>query len=115
MFWTIMTLYLQGSSSPSSTATSSSQQANFNYALAERMIAKQAADNRLQDQEQLLLYLMILEAQGKYDEAVKVLSGDLKVLCPVASEYSRLMAGLYRKGGNWKGLKDVSLESLKRK
>ncbi|TPX37325.1 hypothetical protein SeMB42_g06936 [Synchytrium endobioticum] len=116
LFWTILAIYLQAlpSPSPSSPTDALPLQNSLNLSLADRMIAKLAAEKKLKDQEQLLLYLMILEARGKYQEAVNLLSGDLRPLCPVQSDYARLMAGLYKSAGNLKALEHISLESLSR-
>ncbi|TPX33748.1 fumarylacetoacetase [Synchytrium microbalum] len=123
MFWIIMTIYLQGlpptskqssASTPAQAPHTSSMPANMFYSLAERMIGKAISDSKMKDQEQLLLYLMILESQAKYQEALDVLKSDLGKLCAVPSEWSRLVSGLNRRLERWDELRDVGVECLGR-
>ncbi|RUS21743.1 N-acetyltransferase B complex non catalytic subunit-domain-containing protein [Endogone sp. FLAS-F59071] len=70
LFWAIMSLVLQGEQSKTGPT-------NLFYTLAERMMLKSVEENRVNQTEELRLYLLILLSQNKHSDALAVLSGDL--------------------------------------
>ncbi|KAK4877771.1 hypothetical protein RN001_010277 [Aquatica leii] len=57
--------------------------------LAERMIDKLIVENKLDAEQEVQLYLMILELQNKYEEALRVFNGSLgeKLVCNTLVSY----------------------------
>lgn len=73
-FWAVMSIVLQATKGPG--ASDSSKKQVF-LTLAERMVEKLISENRIEAEQEVQLYLMILELQGKDEEALKVLDGPL--------------------------------------
>ncbi|KAJ3096101.1 N-alpha-acetyltransferase 25, NatB auxiliary subunit, partial [Phlyctochytrium planicorne] len=96
LFWTVMSLYLQVvaslalSNCDDQAKSLSSGPVTVLLTLAERMMAKAAEEKKIVRYEELQLYLMILEAIGKHEEALKIISGDLGKACKVEFERERL-------------------------
>lgn len=57
--------------------------------LAERMIDKLISENKLEAEQEVQLYLIVLELQNKYEEALKIFNGPLgaKLVCGTVGLY----------------------------
>ncbi|KAI8833206.1 N-acetyltransferase B complex non catalytic subunit-domain-containing protein [Chytridium lagenaria] len=86
-FWAVMSLYLQG-------VSVSKETQNVFLPLAERMMSKAVDEKKISNYEELQLYIMILQAVGKREEALKVISGDLGKVCKVEFERNRVKLNL---------------------
>ncbi|KAK5638702.1 hypothetical protein RI129_012997 [Pyrocoelia pectoralis] len=64
-----------------------SSKRNVLLSLAERMIDKLISENKLEAEQEVQLYLMILELQNKFEDALQVLNGPLaeKIVCMCSS------------------------------
>lgn len=58
------------------------------------------------------MYLSILESQGKYADAFKVVDGPLGLLCKVESERERICIDLLQKSNQWKLVEERSSKLL---
>nr|CAD7589516.1 unnamed protein product [Timema genevievae] len=70
-FWAVMSIVMQAYESDEKLAKS------VVLPLAERMVKKFAVEDKIEAEQEVLLYLMVLEMQGKYNEALEVLEGPL--------------------------------------
>lgn len=75
-FWAVMSIVLQATRGQGASDPSKKQ---VQLTLAERMVKKLIAENRMEAEQEIQLYLMILELQGKYDEALQVMDSPLAV------------------------------------
>ncbi|XP_044739206.1 phagocyte signaling-impaired protein [Chrysoperla carnea] len=72
-FWAIMSVVLQATRNPSN----DKKKADLLLSLAERMVDKLLNENRIEAEQELQLYLMILKFQNKNEEALKLLESPL--------------------------------------
>ncbi|KAJ3156703.1 N-alpha-acetyltransferase 25, NatB auxiliary subunit [Geranomyces michiganensis] len=105
LFWTIMTIWLQAKDSPEGAK-------GMLATLTERMLIKAAEEGRIKDYEALQLYIEVLEAHGKFADALAVINGELGNLCKVQADRKHIMARLCKAGKNWTALRTVSKELL---
>ncbi|XP_014235651.1 N-alpha-acetyltransferase 25, NatB auxiliary subunit [Trichogramma pretiosum] len=77
-YWAIMSLVMQATQANDATAK------NIVLSLAERMILKFVKEGKVEGDQEVQLYLMILELQGKNEEMFEIFSG------PLASRLSNL-------------------------
>ncbi|TPX65727.1 hypothetical protein SpCBS45565_g04984 [Spizellomyces sp. 'palustris'] len=105
LFWTIMTVWLQAK-------LDSTGGQSILATLAERMIVKAAQEGRLKEYEALQLYLDILVTQGKFQEALDVVKGELGGLCKVETERKRIIVDLSKAAGRWEDVLSISKELL---
>jgi len=70
LHWAISSILLQGKDK-------TNENAGMMLSLAEKMAKKAIEDNKLDELEELTLLLSILEEQGKLDEALTIVKGDL--------------------------------------
>ncbi|KAJ3330890.1 N-alpha-acetyltransferase 25, NatB auxiliary subunit [Blyttiomyces sp. JEL0837] len=105
-FWAVMVLYLQG------LAPQDATKKNICFSLAEKMMQKAVEDRRFSTFEELQLYLLILEQQGKRQEALQIINGDLGKLCKVATERQRLAKQIVRASGDFATLETLAKDSL---
>ena len=87
LFWTAVALLVQAQLG----ATDDVSGRDLSLLLAEKMIAKAIADKKVESGEQVLLYLMLLERQGRLREAVICLEGPLGSLLKADDEKQRLL------------------------
>ncbi|KAF9919778.1 N-alpha-acetyltransferase 25, NatB auxiliary subunit [Linnemannia zychae] len=109
MFWAIMSITLQGQNVPAG-------QPNVFYTLAERMMAKQHSEGKVQNIEELQLYLIILLGQkDRYADALALLEGDIGVKTKAIEnvELRHLRIELLIKVGRWKDARDATVLILK--
>lgn len=71
-FWAVMSIVLQAKSSDDEKTANS-----IILPLAERMIAKMHKEGKMDQEQECRLYLMVLEMQQKYKEALEILHGPL--------------------------------------
>ncbi|KND04408.1 uncharacterized protein SPPG_00138 [Spizellomyces punctatus DAOM BR117] len=105
LFWTIMTVWLQAK-------LDNAGGQSILATLAERMIVKAAQEGRLKEYEALQLYLDILVTQGKFQEALDVVKGELGGLCKVETERKRIIVDLSKSAGRWEDVLSISKELL---
>ncbi|XP_053658004.1 phagocyte signaling-impaired protein [Anopheles marshallii] len=87
-FWAVMSVVLQALRGPES---QNAQKAQLLLALAQRMVDKFIAENKLEGAQEAQLYLQILQEQHKYDEAYEFLQGALcQKLYPGAPVYQKI-------------------------
>ena len=72
-FWAVMSIVLQATTG----GVDEKIAMNMLLPLAERMIAKMAKDNKMDQEQETHLYLMVLELQRKFKEALDILDGPL--------------------------------------
>ncbi|XP_014210949.1 N-alpha-acetyltransferase 25, NatB auxiliary subunit [Copidosoma floridanum] len=70
-FWAVMSCVMQAQHEKDEQAK------RISLMLAERMVLKFINENKIEAEQEVQLYLMILDLQGKTDEILKVLSGQL--------------------------------------
>lgn len=73
-FWAVMSIVLQATRGQ---GQSDSNKRTVLLSLAERMVDKLINENKLEAEQEVQLYLMILELQGKHEQALAVLDGPL--------------------------------------
>ncbi|KAG4065801.1 hypothetical protein HA402_012479 [Bradysia odoriphaga] len=73
-FWAVMSVYLKAVRGPDSKVPEKSK---LLLTLGQRMIDKQIAENKIDAEQEVQLYLSILKSQGKNAEALEFLEGDL--------------------------------------
>lgn len=73
-FWAVMSVYLKAVRGPDSKVPEKSK---LLLTLGQRMIDKQIAENKIDAEQEVQLYLSILKRQGKNAEALDFLEGDL--------------------------------------
>ncbi|KAG9287759.1 hypothetical protein G9A89_017354 [Geosiphon pyriformis] len=105
LFWAIMSLILQAQEA-------SPPQSNIFLTLAERMMIKAVEDNRLEETEEVHLYLSILLSQNKVKEALGVIDGQLGQRCKDDTEITRIRQDLLLKSENWTLLRETSKKEL---
>uniref|UniRef100_A0A182YG95 Phagocyte signaling-impaired protein n=1 Tax=Anopheles stephensi TaxID=30069 RepID=A0A182YG95_ANOST len=87
-FWAVMSVVLQALRGPDA---ANPQKAQLLLALAQRMVDKFIAENKLEGAQEAQLYLQILQEQHKYGEAYEFLQGALcQKLYPGAPVYLRI-------------------------
>ncbi|KAH7045463.1 N-acetyltransferase B complex non catalytic subunit-domain-containing protein [Linnemannia elongata] len=109
MFWAIMSITLQGQNVPAG-------QPNVFYSLAERMMAKQNTEGKVQTIEELQLYLIILLGQkDRHADALALLEGEIGVKTKATEnvELRHLRNELLIKTGRWKDARDATALILK--
>lgn len=72
-FWAIMSVVLQATRDPAK----DEKKAGVLLSLAERMVEKLLCDNRIDSEQELQLYIMILKLQQKNNEALALLDSTL--------------------------------------
>ena len=70
-FWAVMSIVLQATTG----RVDESLTKNMLLPLAERMIAKMAKEKKMEQEQETHLYLMVLELQKKFQEALNILDG----------------------------------------
>lgn len=105
LMWAICSLELQ--------VKCNAEQGNKLLQLAEAMLKKRVTIQGLKEHESLLVYLNILQRQGKYDAALEVLLGSLGQLFTITADRLRLQADLYMRLGHFKEAKSVYEEVLR--
>uniref|UniRef100_A0A182PQU7 N-terminal acetyltransferase B complex subunit MDM20 homolog n=1 Tax=Anopheles epiroticus TaxID=199890 RepID=A0A182PQU7_9DIPT len=87
-FWAVMSVVLQALRGPDA---QNPQKAQLLLALAQRMVDKFIAENKLEGAQEAQLYLQILQEQQKYSEAYEFLQGALcQKLYPGAPVYLKI-------------------------
>ena len=72
-FWAVMSIVLQATTG----GVEEKLAMNMLLPLAERMVAKMAKEKKMEQEQETHLYLMILELQRKFKEALEVLDGPI--------------------------------------
>lgn len=72
-FWAVMSIVLQATTG----GVDEKLSINMLLPLAERMVAKMAKEKKMEQEQETHLYLMILELQRKFKEALEVLDGPI--------------------------------------
>ncbi|KAI8350533.1 N-acetyltransferase B complex non catalytic subunit-domain-containing protein [Mortierella sp. GBAus27b] len=108
MFWAIMSIALQAENA-------SGSQPNVLYQLAERMMAKLKTEGKIENIEELQLYLIILLGQkDRHLDALALLEGDIgvktKAIENVELRYLRIQ--LLIKAERWKDARDATVQIL---
>ena len=85
-FWAVMSIVLQ-----SVACQDEKTSLSVMLPLAERMIAKMAKEGKMDQEQETHLYLMVLEMQHKFKEAMEVLEGALGIKLSEQSAYLHLM------------------------
>ncbi len=117
-FWAVMSAVLQAtSSSPtSSSGGESSAQGAIMLQLAERMIDKMAKEKKVEQEQETQLYLMVLELQHKFREALGVLEGPLGRKLEETSSFVNLVPSrkleYLKKLEMWRGVNALSKQML---
>ena len=70
-FWAVMSIVMQATQANDTVAK------NVVLALAERMVLKFVREDKMEAEQEIQLYLIILDLQGKIDEMLEVFSGPL--------------------------------------
>jgi tetratricopeptide (TPR) repeat protein len=104
--WIIVALYMQAVDVKSDRKT-------VLLSLAEKMMDKAANEGIIKDFEGVRLYISILEDLSKYEEALKIIDGNLGLLCKIESDRERMCIALLLKSKNWKLVKTRSMNLLK--
>lgn len=73
-FWAVMSVVLKARRGPESADAAKSKML---LSLAQRMIDKQIGENKLDAEQEVQLYLAILDYQGKHDEALAFMDSEL--------------------------------------
>ncbi|CAG8456138.1 2370_t:CDS:10 [Gigaspora rosea] len=105
LFWAIMSLVLQAENAPAS-------QSGIFLELAERMMDKAVKEGKLEQTEEVHLYLIVLLAQNKFQAALDVLEGDLGKKCKEDVEINRIRSDLLLKTSNWIKAIEMGKKSL---
>ena len=85
-FWAVMSIVLQATTG----GVDEQLALNMLLPLAERMVAKMAKESKIEQEQETHLYLMILELQRKFKEALAVLDGELGQQLKETSAYWEL-------------------------
>lgn len=110
-FWAVTSIVLKALHGPDSQDATKSR---VLLSLAQRMIDKHIADGRLEDKQEVQLYLNVLKLQGKHTEALQFMESDLgKRLYPGAPVAMRIEA--MQKLKQWTELEQLARELLKDK
>ena len=72
-FWAVMSIVLQATTGRADERLAM----NMLLPLAEKMIAKMAKEKKMEQEQETHLYLMVLELQKKFQEALEVLDGPI--------------------------------------
>lgn len=106
-FWAVMSVVLQGIRGPES---KNPDKRKLYLALAQRMVDKMISEDKLEAEQEVLLYITILEEQGKHQEALDFLNGPVCEKCyPGAPVYLKI--DLLKKMQMWKDI-DIMLKEL---
>ncbi|XP_050068451.1 phagocyte signaling-impaired protein [Anopheles maculipalpis] len=109
-FWAVMSVVLQALRGPDA---ANPEKAKLLLALAQRMVDKFIAENKLEGAQEAQLYLQILQEQHKYGEAYEFLQGALcQKLYPGAPVYLRI--DLLKQLNKWGDLNRLLKELLLR-
>lgn len=107
-FWAVVSLVLQALRGPDA---NDAQKAQLLLTLAQRMVDKFIAENKLETAQEAQLYLQILQEQSKYREAYDFLNGALcQKLYPGAPVFVRIE--LLKKLNKWDELNRLLKELL---
>uniref|UniRef100_A0AAG5CYU9 Phagocyte signaling-impaired protein n=1 Tax=Anopheles atroparvus TaxID=41427 RepID=A0AAG5CYU9_ANOAO len=107
-FWAVMSVVLQALRGPDA---DNQQRVQLLLALAQRMVDKFIAENKLEGAQEAQLYLQILQEQHKYGEAYEFLHGALcQKLYPGAPVYGKI--DLLKKLNKWGELNRLLKELL---
>ncbi|KAJ2958587.1 hypothetical protein NQZ79_g5865 [Umbelopsis isabellina] len=105
LFWAIMSLALQGEANKSGAN-------NLSYTLAERMMTKAMEEGRVQQTEELRLYLLILIGQDKKKEALALLDSEPGQKALLDPEIRQMYVDLMIETGDWTRAFDTSRSVL---
>ncbi|XP_058822286.1 phagocyte signaling-impaired protein [Topomyia yanbarensis] len=107
-FWAVMSVVLQALRGPDS---KDPQKSSLLLALAQRMVDKLNAENKLEASQEVQLYLQILQHQQKYQEMLDFLEGSVcQKLYPGAPHSIKI--GLLKKLNKWADLNKMMKELL---
>ncbi|XP_033119336.1 N-alpha-acetyltransferase 25, NatB auxiliary subunit-like [Anneissia japonica] len=97
-FWGVMSIFMQAYSAPDPKLATS-----MYYPLCLRMVEKMINENKIDNEAEVSIYIMILEALGMYEKAMEVLKGDLgkKYITTDKNLIPERIADLYRKMEKW--------------
>ncbi|KAJ1949247.1 mitochondrial distribution and morphology [Linderina macrospora] len=109
-WWVIASLLLQAKF-PENTSQSSNQ---LQLTLAERMAEKALVDGRLQNTEQLRIYLEVLDLQGKHEKMLEIMTGSGGLSERIANDADLVTQRieLYIKNNDLKGAVAAATHSL---
>ncbi|XP_055848195.1 phagocyte signaling-impaired protein [Episyrphus balteatus] len=108
-FWAVMSVVLQGIRGPES---KNPDKRKLYLALAQRMVDKMIAEDKLEAEQEALLYITILDEQGKNQEALNFLNGPVCEKCyPGAPVYLKI--NLMKKMQMWDEINVMLKELLK--
>lgn len=105
LFWAIMSLALQGEANKGGAN-------NLSYTLAERMMTKAMEEGRVQQTEELRLYLLILTGQDKKKEALALLDSEPGQKALLDPEIRQIYVELMTEAGDWTRAFDTSRSVL---
>lgn len=110
-FWAVMSVVLKARRGPDS---KDEKKSTMLLSLAQRMIDKQIGENKLDAEQEVQLYLAILNYQGKYAEALAFMDGDLgRRLYPGAPVTLRI--DLLKHLNKWTELNGLLMDLLREK
>ncbi|GAX81564.1 hypothetical protein CEUSTIGMA_g8992.t1 [Chlamydomonas eustigma] len=113
LWWIVLSIILQARASLRGDATSGLGPTKL-FQLAECMITRQVSkDGRLENYEALLVYIDILLAQGKTQQALELVTGSLGAVATMSAERSHLEAVLRMMMGDLKSASAVLLTQLR--
>ncbi|KAG0169915.1 N-alpha-acetyltransferase 25, NatB auxiliary subunit [Apophysomyces sp. BC1015] len=101
LFWTVMSLALQGQDGSA-----------LSYTLAERMMEKSLAEGKLEDVEHMRLYLLILLDQKKHAEALSLLDSPLGQTSLRDPEVRQIRSELLLLNEKWNDVLTLSQHAL---
>lgn len=107
-FWAVMSIVLQAKRGPDSKDESKKR---LLFTLAQRMLDKFIADKMMDAEQEVQLYLYILQEQGKYKETLEFLEGPIgSKIYPGAPVSMKL--DLLRNLGQWKEFNEINRKLL---
>jgi len=98
-FWSVMSLVLQAIEGDPKLGQT------VHLPLAQRKVAKMAADGKMEQEQEVLLYILVLELKGAWSEALEVLEGKLGAKLASSASYRTFYrtkrTEFLRKLGRW--------------
>lgn len=107
-FWAVMSVVLQALRGPES---KDKQKAKILLSLAQRMVDKVISDDKIEAEQEVQLYLNILEYQEKYEDTLAFLQSQLCLEKFPGAPIS-IKIEIYKKLKNWPELRDLSKNLL---